>query len=405
MLAMGGVYSVFILIGGNVALASRFSNPDLATLLLLTIPHAIVGLPAGLLAAVLVTSGEVKRLSVFNVVSNTSLGLVVIGVCIYWPRADYLVSAYVLVHAIFGFIAILLILRASPLEFRKPEFKKIKILVSYSLPLGIATILGSLTIQLDKIIVSSTLSPVDFAIYSNGAIEIPLIGIVTGAISTIILSEMSANCKAGLKERALDLFRKAAVRSGIIIFPAMAFLLVYAHEFITLIFSDKYQKSVDVFVIYLLALPVRIVMYGAALMALNMTKFILYRSIFDLLINALLSVILINIFGVYGAAVATIITLFIWTVPVNIKMIAKGFGCGLKDVMPIKTLLEIAVISFLAAIFCVVVSGFLAISGKLSNLIVGFILFGGSYACMAFLYIAEARDVFQFIMKGFKRLV
>jgi O-antigen/teichoic acid export membrane protein len=178
----------------------------------------------------------------------------------------------------------------------------------------------------------------EFANYVNGAIEIPLIGVITGSIASVILVDMTKYISEGNKQKALDLFKKAAVKSAAILFPVMVFLLIAGKPFIVTLYSEKYLESVVPFYIYLFVLPIRIVMYGSALMAMGQSKAILIRSVFDLLINLILSIVLVYFFGYLGAAVATILTLYIWTVPYNLYKISRGFGVRMLRTLPIKEL-------------------------------------------------------------------
>ena len=356
MVVMGMVYAIFIACGGNYLLAKRFSNPEVVQTLLYLIPYPLITLPAGLLGAVLVVRGKISQLSIFNVLSNLLLGGSILGACLVWRTTQGIIIINVAVSMVIGIVAITLMLKAVPRDDWRPNWNNIKFMTSYSFPLALATMLGSIALQLDKIIVSSMCSPEDFAVYSNGAIEIPLIGVVTGSISTVILADMAAYCKRGEKAQALVLFKKGAVRSALILLPAMAFLMVYSKEFITILFTEKYLGSVNVFRIYLGILPIRIVMYGPALMALNMTRVILLRSLCDLLLNMVLSCIFVYFWGPYGAAIATVLTLFIWTVPFNLAMIARGFCCRWYEILPLQIIGKIFCICFVSAILSFAIS-------------------------------------------------
>jgi O-antigen/teichoic acid export membrane protein len=220
-------------------------------------------------------------------------------------------------------------------------------MVKYSVPLGFSGMLGLITLQLDKIIVSSMCTPEEFAIYANGAIEIPLIGIITGSIATVILADMTIMCQQKNHDKALMLFHRASLRSASVLLPAMCFLMITADQFIITVYSVKYIQSVPPFRLYLLILPVRIVVYGSAIMALGMTRFILIRSIFDLIINAILSVILVRVLGYIGAVIATILTLYLWSVPFNLRIISKGFNIRVISVIPLLDLAILLGCSFL----------------------------------------------------------
>jgi O-antigen/teichoic acid export membrane protein len=213
-----------------------------------------------------------------------------------------------------------------------------KEMLKYAVPLGVAGILATLMLQTNQMVVSAMCSPEEFANYVNGAIEIPLIGVITGSIASVILVDMTDYVHKGENSKALELFKLSSVKSAGILFPVMFFLLGAGKPFIVTLYSEKYLESVVPFYIYLFVLPIRIVVYGSALMALGKSKVILNRSIVDLAINTLLSILFVHLFGYLGAAIATITTLYLWHVPYNLFQIGKGFSVGILETLPFKKL-------------------------------------------------------------------
>ncbi len=341
-LLMGGglLFSLFIAFGGHQLLAMRFDNPDLRHTLPWMFPYPLLLMPIAGMAAVLVCADRTRTLAVYNVVS--SLVLTISGIVAVLVTKSYAapVLVRIFVPAIFLPVAIYLMFKAVPGTIRQPRWTSMQEMVLYSVPLGLATMLGSITLQMHSIIVASICSPEDFAVYINGAMEIPAIGIVTGSITTVVFAEMSALCARGDKTAALQLFHKASIKSACILFPVMCFLLATAKPFITFLYSEQYHASVLPFVIYLFVLPVRIVVYGSALMALGMTRVILVRSILDLAINAVLCFVLVKTIGYIGAAIAIMLTLYFWTTPYNLYKIGQGFGVSWSAILPLKALLK-----------------------------------------------------------------
>lgn len=338
---MALIFSVFLAIGGYKLLAIRFNNPDLSTTLKWMIPYPLYAMPAGILSAVLLTQNRTYLLATYNVISAVLLtSLTITGVLL---TKSY--SGPLLVQICFPLvllpIALWLVFKNVPGKFSWPDIKSMKAMLKYSVPLGLAGMLSTIMLETNKIIVSAMCTPEEFANYVNGAMEIPLIGIITGSISAVILVDMTAYIHKGDMMRALDLFKKAALKSAVILFPVTIFLLLSGKSFIVTLYSEKYLESVVPFYIYLFTLPVRIVVYGSALMALGRSRIILYRSILDLTINALLSILLVYLWGYLGAAVATILTLYLWTVPYNLHKIGKGFNVSMFMTLPLRQLSRI----------------------------------------------------------------
>lgn len=338
LIMAGGIFSIFILLGGAQVLSLRFANPNLSETMLWLIPYPFFVMPAACLSAVLVFTEHTFRLSIYNIFAALLQGLVVVAAMLYFRDYKSAVIAKVVVAGILLPIAVKLMFSVTNGKLQFPEMHFLFNILRYSLPLGMASMLGNIMVQFHSIIVSSLCPPEQFAVYINGAIEVPLISIITGSITTVVFAEMSTLCHTGNKESALELFHKASIKSATILFPTMCFLLANAKSFIVIVCSEEYIASAVPFAIYLLALPIRIVVYGSALMALGMTRTILIRSVIDLGVNGILCYLFVSWLGYIGAAIALIVSLYIWHVPFNLLKIAEGFSVRMKRVLPFKSL-------------------------------------------------------------------
>jgi O-antigen/teichoic acid export membrane protein len=343
--AMGIIFTLFLFCGGNNFLALRFHNPDLERTLRYLAPYSLFMIPAGAMGACLVARNKIKALTISNVLTRMTGLTFVVFACVLFKSPVPIIIAEVLSSIILFIVAMWLMFSSCPGALTYPSLHRMFEMVKYSIPMGIAGMLGTISMQIDKIIVSSMCKPTEFATYANGAIEIPLIGIITGSITVVIITDMTKMCQQNNPQQALALFQNAALRSASILLPAMCFFLVTADEFIVALYSAKYVKSVTPFRLYLIILPIRIVFFGAAIMALGKTKYILIRSIFDLIINAMLSIILVYYMGYLGAIFATILTLYFWTVPFNLKIISQGFNTSFWSVLPLRDILLMLILS------------------------------------------------------------
>lgn len=341
LLIAGSLFSLFILCGGGHILALRFNNPDLARTLPWLVLYPLFMMPGAGLPAVLVCADRTRTLAIYNVASHLLLTLCGIVAVILTRSYEVPVIVRSLVPGLFLPLAMILMLGSFSGPWRGPRWSTMRTMLAYSVPLGLASTLGSITLQLHGIVVAALCTPEEFAVYINGAMEIPLVGVVTGSITTVVFAEMAELCARGDKAAALRLFRRASLRSACILFPVMCFLLVTAQPFILLLYSARYADSVWPFLVYLFVLPVRIVVYGAALMALGLTRVVLVRSIFDLVISSILCVVLVHTIGFMGAAIATIVTLYLWTIPFNMLTIAQGFDVPWRQILPFQDLARV----------------------------------------------------------------
>lgn len=339
LLIMGVLFSLFLSLGGNRLLAMRFSNPAIEKTLLYLIPQPIFAIPATLLGVVMVVSDKVFFLSVFNVISRLFVGLSVIIPALIWGNVDAPIIGGVAFTSLSGCIAIVFMNRYSGATGNRwPSLNNIKKMVAFGFPLGLATMIGIISRQLDKILVSSMCTPQEFSVYVNGAMEIPIIGIITGSISAVLLPDLRRMVVNNNYDHALKLFRSAALKSAKFLIPTFIFLMVTADPFIITLFSEKYADSAIAFRLYLLIVPVRIVQFGAVLLVFGKNRLIFFQVVVSLLFNLILSVFLVSKAGYLGAVIGTIAVTYLWDVSFNIVQIKKLFKIPWYKVLPFKSL-------------------------------------------------------------------
>ena len=242
-----------------------------------------------------------------------------------------------------------LIFKTLGIRFSGWSFNLLQRQLRYALPLGLASIVGTLTLQLDKIVISSFFSASQYAVYVNGAIEIPLIGIVTSSVMAVLMPEFVRLNADGRLKHLLVLWHSAIRKVALIILPTMVFLLIYAPEFLTLLFSAKYTDSATIFRVYLLALPNRITTFGTILLSLGFSGLVMRYSVFALLLNLGLNYLFVNTVGFIGPAIGTVIAIYFINY-LQLQKIASLMSDRLGSIFPWHILGEIALLVLLAGI-------------------------------------------------------
>jgi len=345
LFAVGLVFSIFLFCGGNHVLAQRFNNPDLAAALKLFAPYAAMMLPVSLLTNCLVACGKVKVVALYNIISSVALVVILYIWMTFSASHDTAIKAN-LIHALLIFMPAIWVMwkiAGEPVPGTEPV--RLKEIFKYSLPLGVGLMVGQFNLNLDKVIVATMTTPEDFAVYVNGAMEVPLIGMITGAASAVILPDMVKACKEGNKMEALDLWKRAAVKSALIIFPAAAFLMVVAPELMTFIYSDTYVESSLPFRVYLCALPLRIVFFGALFQAVNKSGLILKRALLNVLANGVLTLICVWSLGPWGAAVGTVLAIILFAYPYCICHAKQQMEVRVIELFNTRKLISIALVA------------------------------------------------------------
>jgi O-antigen/teichoic acid export membrane protein len=151
------------------------------------------------------------------------------------------------------------------------------------------------------------------------------------------------------------LWSQAVGRLGLVVLPVFAYLLFFSVPLVTLYATEKYPGARWVFRVFLLALPLRCAVYNPLLVGMGKARWALWGSLGDLLVNAALSVALVQLllgrgseWAFLGAAVATVIATYL-QVGFLVGSIAWHLGWRLAQLLPWGRLVRIAAISAAAA--------------------------------------------------------
>jgi len=357
LLVMGGIFTAALLAGGGEFLATRFNNPMLRDLLRIYSPYALFAMPAMAVTACLAALNRIKVLAIFNVATKVLLVGVVVGAAVIWRTPRAAVLGLVLAEAIVLPVALLLMFRATPSGSWLPSRTNMWAQLKYSVPLGMAGVLGTISLSLDKMIVSGMCPPEQFAIYVNGAMEIPLVGILTASVTAVLLPDFVRAHAASQHRELKALWHRAMLKCLLVFLPVTAFVLVMAPEIMRVIYSADYESSAYPFRIYALRLPIRATNFGGVLMAMGCTRMVTWGAAGNLLLNGLLSIVLVRAFGPPGAAWATLVSIILLAVFYSI-VIGRQLHLGAWGMLPWHEMGRIAGATVIPAVLLVAVMYF-----------------------------------------------
>lgn len=223
--------------------------------------------------------------------------------------------------------------------------QRTRTMLSVSVPLGIASALGALSLAMDKAVVASLGQPEDYATYINGAMELPIIGVVSGSFASVVMGGMARSVAAGDLGAAARMFRDTATEGAKVLVPIMVFSMMFSADIMTTLFSSRYADSAIPFTLYLLLIPLRIVVFGTALVALGQSRVVLRRAAIELGLNLALSVGLWYALGYNGVAAATVVVAYAWSAPYSVKVICRGFRVRWRELFDLRRLRDVMLVS------------------------------------------------------------
>ncbi len=225
-------------------------------------------------------------------------------------------------------------------------------------------------------LVSARCEPEVFSVYSIGAMEIPLVGMVTGAITSVVMVDYARHYRENHIGGMVSLIHRAMTKSAVFLLPMMVFLLCVAPDLMCFLFGEQYRDSSLPFRVYLLLLPVRTITFGAVLQATGGSKHILASAVLMLAANAVLGWLAIGWIGPVGAALASVIATYLVCVPYLIGAIRSTLRVSFRELFPWMALLKLSATTIVPGIATLAVMAFLP-SPHFVRLAAASVVYGG----------------------------
>jgi len=274
LLLTGMIFSVTLFLGAPL-ISVLMNNPDIKDGLRLFSIVPMFMLPSLGVEGILATYKKTLYIAVYNILSRLVM-LAFIVLPILFIKVDY---HYSLIgwgcSSIFTFFL--------AIYFKNIPFKgllkvksglSLKEILTYSLPLLVAS-LGSIAIKsADQFFVSRYFGAEVFAEYSNGFMEIPIVGMITFSVSAVLMPLFSKiDNDSTSRVEIINLWKSAIMKSAMIIYPIIVFFWYYAPEIMTILYSSAYIESATYFRIAILTNFFNIIMFAPLLLSLGKTKF------------------------------------------------------------------------------------------------------------------------------------
>jgi len=304
---------------------------------------------------ILIVLKKANYLMIFKICNGIFLLIIILIVQIMsWDFKAYMLL-FMLVEVIFTILAYAIssnLCNKIRICFDRELFIKI---LNFSVPIGLASAVGMLNIELDKLVIGRFFSTEDLAIFTNAAREMP-VTIIASALTAVLMPHLVRLLKNDKKIEAVSLWSNAAELSYLFICFFSLTLYVFAPEVITVLYSKKYLAGTEVFRIYSLVLLVRFTYFGMILNSIGKTKFILYSSIATLIINLILNFLFYKLFGFIGPAIATFVSIALIAL-FQLIVSSKELKISFKLIMPWKKIFILTIINIaFAAVFVVLKS-------------------------------------------------
>ncbi|MFW6370905.1 MAG: oligosaccharide flippase family protein [Bacteroidota bacterium] len=294
----------------------------------LLIVYLAVGVPANMVEYFYLVRKKNKQLVVYAVVSFLVQFLLIIvpvlaGLPVDWALRGLVASGLLRYLWLWGMF----------IGYREISFSWsfLKAHVHFGTPLVTAAFLSGSAQFVDGFIVTSRFDESTFAVFRYGARELPLAILLANALNSAMLPAFAV--KEELTDNLLRL-KKSVGRLMHFLFPLTGLLLLISHPVFPILFNPAFEESATIFNIYLLLVISRLLMPQTILNGLKHTRPIVLASVLELLLNVLLSLLFVQVWGIAGIAFATFVA-YIFEKAYLVVMVKRKLDIGLSEYHPV----------------------------------------------------------------------
>lgn len=295
-------------------------------------------------------NSEVKWATYFIVLSSFSKTLLMGGAVIIFASVEAFIYAAIIQSAIQTIILLFYLRSRFPGFWRGFDGRFFIEQAKYAIPFGLTSILWAAQNDIHNYFVVYKFSDVDFAIYSYGCFQLPLIGMLSESVSSVLIPRMNTLQQSGDRDEMIRLTARAMQKLALIYFPIYVFLMITAGTFVTTLFTHQYERSVPIFMINLTILPFGVLITDPIVRSYKelgrvflLTRILVLTLLISLLYFSLGS---IGLVGIITAAVgAILLEKFIGE-----TMIVRKLGLGLQHLRLLKAVGKTAASSVFAGV-------------------------------------------------------
>ncbi len=346
---LGGVFSLLLFVFAP-QIAAFLKNPNLVKALRVFAIVPFFLLPTMGLDGILATFKQTKFIALYNILTNI-FKLVCVALPVMIWDLGYVEALWGFVVASFVTFVLALYLKNYPVRKQANEKCSItyKDIFKFSIPLLTASIWGIIISSSDQFFISRYFGNEIFADFSNGSMELPFVGMITGACATVlspIFSRMSHQ-KVDPKKEIYPLWMSVFEKTAKLIYPLVIYCMVFADVVMVVLFGQKYVTSDNYFRIKLITNFFTLIAYGPLIINIGKVKY--YSRVH--MITAILIVVLefISVKTVNSPYAISWISMLchVGKIFAMLFLVTRFFGVKLYQLFPLKLIGQILIPSAL----------------------------------------------------------
>lgn len=325
-----GIICALLLLILMEPISSYFKNADLKGLLLFAAFLSMTKNIISILHVLFVAVGKAKLIAVRNlVVSVAKLSLFAFSCWIL--RSVGAVLAFSLALNILEILYLRYGLKRNncTLSIKDTNFKLLRSIVSYCLPMAAFIVLSNLSRDCDRYVVSAFTDTDTLAVYTNASAMLPF-DLITISFGTVLIPYLTRYIAEKNYTQARELYGVFLHLCLIATTILAASALVGAPMFMRLLYSEKYLSGLPIFMVYILVDIFRTLNITLVMSAAGKGRQLLMISAISLCSNLFLNVLFYHWLGILGPAISTLVVTIMTGILIQ-KKCARILQCKLSQ--------------------------------------------------------------------------
>lgn len=344
-LGLIGAMTLAVLAG---KISRLYNNPALAGVMIIFAIMLFCDAVCSFYPFLLVAEKKTRRLATVSVFF-AMLRVLCLLFTVWFNRG---LAFFLVLNAIISLVRLAFMIGDATMYFRSKAvvfsivWVKLREQIKYSFPLGISQILVTLNSYIDKNLTSMFYMPDKYAVYVNGAFEVPVVPIVSGSINSVLFPEFSGmyiKDDENAKGKIINLWHQSILACGVLLLPVMFALFVFADTIIELLFTKQYMQSADILRIYLLIIPTRLTYFGTPFNVAGKPRRLVIYGAISLIITVGAYLFVQSAFG-FGYLALSVVAANYITSLLMLAEIGKIYGRRYSEVFPWKGIGKLLII-------------------------------------------------------------
>jgi O-antigen/teichoic acid export membrane protein len=352
-LAVAGVICLGLIAAGGFQLSRMLNNDALSKYALSLGIYTLLMLVSAALEIAMIARKHYLWASATYAASDTLRAILIVLPVLFFKRLDWLMIGAGM-YALTRCVALIVYLRNDFKGEMRVDWACFRNQLRYAIPFGFAIVVGILQTNLHQYAVSHYFDVATFAIYSVGCLQIPIVDFIITPASSVMMVRMSEQIGQGRSEGLIAMWHDMSRKLALMFVPLVALLLLNAHNIIVLLFTERYLRSVPIFMVWSTAIVFATLPTDAMLRVFAQTRLLLILNIISLALIAFGIRWFLFRFDLIGAVLITVLTAALSKVLALLK-VKSLLRVPLRDLLPWSSLTRILIAASAASIPAMIV--------------------------------------------------